>query len=119
MRNSPLDCMVLGLLYIVVLYRFIYMYINTSFKCRTQVPEVPIGWTQPFPQVQVATSRRGSPWAQVPIAISAEMLLLEAIPGVPVSMVTGDRELSLTRTVAHRARGRREILRAFCYIDCH
>ena len=32
--------------------------------------------------------------------------LHEAIPGVHVSMVTGDRELSSTRTVAHRARGR-------------
>ena len=43
---------------------------------------------------------------KVPIAIPAEKCLLEAIPGVPVSMVTGDRELSSTRTVAHRARGR-------------
>lgn len=31
--------------------------------------------------------------------------VLEAIPGVTVSMVTGDRELSSTRTVAHRERG--------------
>ena len=31
--------------------------------------------------------------------------VLEAIPGVPVSMVTGYRELSSTRTVAHRERG--------------
>ena len=32
-------------------------------------------------------------------------MVLEAIPGVLVSMVTGDRELSSTRTVAHRERG--------------
>ena len=36
----------------------------------------------------------------------AVVAVLETIPGAPVSIVTGDRELGSTRTVAHHERGR-------------
>ena len=49
------------------------------------------------------TGIRHEPTALLALARAA---VLDAIPGVPVSMVTGDRELSSTRTVAHRERGR-------------
>ena len=49
----------------------------------------------------------------VPIAISAENFLLEAIPGVPVSMLNGHRGLSqLDPLHIAFAGGRREVLHA-------
>ena len=49
------------------------------------------------------TGIRHEPTALLALARAA---VIDAIPGVPVSMVTGDRELSSTRTVANHERGR-------------
>ena len=80
------------------------MYVNTSFGCRTQGQECTVGWLSALsPSRNFSTD---SSVIAVPIAIPAEKFLLEAIPGRAVIERPSQRELSSTRTVAHRARGR-------------
>ena len=87
------------------------MYVNTSFVCRTQGQECTVGWFSALsPSRNFST---GIFLNAVPIANSAEKFLLEAIPGVPFSMVNGHRELSqLDPLHIAFAGGRREILHA-------